>query len=49
MAEAAARANQLVKAFLAEYEQPPFDDAVRDELVEFVARRTAEGGVPVDY
>ncbi|NNE11955.1 MAG: trimethylamine methyltransferase family protein [Ilumatobacter sp.] len=47
--EAVQKANQLVKAFLAAYEPPPIDDAVRDELADFVARRTSEGGVPVDY
>jgi len=47
--EAVQKANQLMKLFLAEYEEPPIDDAVREELTDFVARRTAEGGVPVDY
>ena len=47
--EAAQKANQLVKLFLAEYEPPPIDDAVLSELTDFVARRTSEGGVPVDY
>ncbi len=47
--DAVQKANQLVKAFLADYEEPPIDPAVRSELAEFVARRTAEGGVPVDY
>ena len=37
------------EAFLAEYEEPPIDPSTKDELIEFVARRTAEGGVPVDY
>lgn len=47
--DAAAKANGLVKLFLAEYQPPPVDDAVRQELTDFVARRSAEGGVPVDY
>ena len=47
--EAARKANQLVKLFLAEYQEPPIDDAIREELTDFVGRRTAEGGVPVDY
>ena len=47
--EAAQKANQLVRLFLAEYEPPPIDDAVLSELTDFVARRTSEGGVPVDY
>jgi trimethylamine--corrinoid protein Co-methyltransferase len=47
--EAAQKANRLVKLFLAEYEEPPIDAAIRDELTDFVGARTAEGGVPVDY
>lgn len=47
--DAVQKANHLVKAFLAEYEEPPIDAAIKDELTEFVGRRTAEGGVPVDY
>ncbi len=47
--EAAVKANQLVKAFLAEYEEPPMADDIREELDEFVARRESEGGVAVDY
>ena len=47
--DAALKANQLVRQFLAHYEEPPIDGSVRAELTEFVARRTAEGGVPVDY
>jgi trimethylamine--corrinoid protein Co-methyltransferase len=44
--DAARRANTLAKRFLAEYREPPMDDDVREELADFVARRTAEGGVP---
>ncbi len=47
--EAAGKAARLVTAFLAEYQEPPIDDAVRGELHEFVQRRSREGGVPVDY
>jgi trimethylamine--corrinoid protein Co-methyltransferase len=47
--DAADKANRLVTTFLAEYQPPALDDAIRDELTEFVARRSAEGGVPVDY
>ncbi len=47
--EAAQKANQLVKLFLSEYEPPAMDEAIRAELDEFVARRVAEGGVPVDF
>jgi trimethylamine--corrinoid protein Co-methyltransferase len=44
--DATQRANAVWKKALAEYEQPPLDDAIREELEEFVARRTAEGGAP---
>ncbi len=47
--EAAQRASHLVTAFLAEYEPPPMDDAIRAELTDFVERRSAEGGVPTDF
>lgn len=39
------RANRLWKQALSEYEAPPLDDAIRAELDDFVARRSAEGGV----
>ncbi len=42
-------ANRLWKRRLAEYEAPPLDAAVRDELDDFVARRTAQGGAPTDF
>jgi trimethylamine--corrinoid protein Co-methyltransferase len=47
--EAPARAADLARQYLAEYEPPPMDATVREELAEFVARRVAEGGVPTDY
>ena len=43
------RANRIWKAILAEFEPPPMDDAIRDELADFVARRKREGGAPTDY
>jgi len=43
------RANRTWKAILADYEAPPMDDGVRDELRDFVARRKREGGSPTDY
>ena len=42
-------ANRLWKRRLADYEPPPLDPTVRDELDDFVARRTAEGGAPTDF
>jgi trimethylamine--corrinoid protein Co-methyltransferase len=39
--DAAARANALWKRALAEYEEPPIDDAVDEELREWIERRKA--------
>jgi trimethylamine--corrinoid protein Co-methyltransferase len=47
--ETATKANRLYKEFLAGYEQPVLPGAALEELDAFVARRVAEGGVPVDY
>ncbi len=43
------RANRLWKLILAEYEAPPMDEAIREELADFVARRKQEGGAPTDF
>ena len=43
------RANELWKKVLAEFEAPPLDEAIREELAEFVARRKHEGGAPTDF
>jgi trimethylamine--corrinoid protein Co-methyltransferase len=37
------------KRILAEFEPPPMDEAIREELADFVARRKAEGGAPTDF
>jgi trimethylamine--corrinoid protein Co-methyltransferase len=47
--EAAQRANALYKQVLAEYQPPPLAADRREELDDFVARRTREGGAPTDY
>lgn len=47
--DAAHKANQLVKLFLREYQPPPLAADRLAELTEFVDRRSAEGGVAVDY
>ncbi len=47
--QAVEHANKLYKRLLAEYEEPPIDPAIRDELNEFVDRRIAEGGVTTDF
>ena len=40
--DAAQRANKIWKDVLNAYEQPPLDEAIRDALDDFVARRTEE-------
>ena len=42
--DANARAEQIYRKKLDEYEQPPLDDAIRQELQEYVIRRRAELG-----
>ncbi|HJO04884.1 MAG TPA: trimethylamine methyltransferase family protein [Acidobacteriota bacterium] len=43
------RANRIWKQILAEYEAPPLDAAIAEELDAFVARRKQEGGAPTDF
>ena len=40
----AARETELYQKKLDEYEQPPLDDAIRQDLEEYVVRRRAELG-----
>lgn len=47
--EAWQRANTRFKQALRDYQPPPLDEAVRDELDAFVARRSEEGGAPTDF
>lgn len=42
-------AHQLYKQILQNYEPPPLDAAIREELDAFVARRKSEGGVATDF
>ena len=42
--DAAGRAHKVYQQKLAEYEPPVIDDAVRDELQEYVVRRRKELG-----
>ncbi|MEA2299383.1 MAG: trimethylamine---corrinoid protein Co-methyltransferase [Solirubrobacteraceae bacterium] len=42
--DTAARATKIYQDKLASYEQPPLDDAIRQELEEYVVRRRAELG-----
>ena len=43
------KANTVWKQRLAEYEPPPLDPAIAEELREFVERRKREGGVATDF
>lgn len=47
--EAKDHARALWKQALAEYEEPPIDPAIRDEVEAFVERRIREGGTPTDF
>ena len=38
------RAGEIYHKTLEEYQPPPLDDAVREELADYVARRRAELG-----
>ena len=44
--DATQRANRIWKKLLEDYEEPPLDPAIADELEAFVARRIEEGGAP---
>jgi trimethylamine--corrinoid protein Co-methyltransferase len=43
------RANRIWKQILAEFEPPPLDPAIEEELRDFVERRKREGGAPTDF
>ena len=43
------KANKVWKARLAEYEAPSMDEGRLDELLDYAARRKAEGGVKTDF
>lgn len=45
----AERANGLYKEIVANFEPPPLDAGIREELQAFVDRRVAEGGAPTDF
>jgi trimethylamine--corrinoid protein Co-methyltransferase len=38
------RAGEIYRKTLEEYEPPPLDDAIREELADYVTRRRAELG-----
>ncbi|MEX2650200.1 MAG: trimethylamine methyltransferase family protein [Alphaproteobacteria bacterium] len=45
--DATHRANKLWKRLLADYEAPPLDPGIAEELAAFIAKRTEEGGAPI--
>ena len=45
----AERAHGVFRRIVAEFEPPPMDEAVREELTAFVERRKREGGAPTDF
>jgi trimethylamine--corrinoid protein Co-methyltransferase len=45
----AERAHTMYQGIMAEFEAPPIDEAIVEELNDFVARRKSEGGVPTDF
>jgi trimethylamine--corrinoid protein Co-methyltransferase len=45
----AERAHGLFKEIVANFEAPPMDEGVREELAAFVERRKSEGGAPTDF
>ncbi|MFO1035430.1 MAG: trimethylamine methyltransferase family protein [Geminicoccaceae bacterium] len=47
--DAAQRANGIWKKLVAEFEPPPLDPAIREELDAYVARRIEEGGAPNEF
>jgi trimethylamine--corrinoid protein Co-methyltransferase len=45
----AERAHLMFKDIIGSFEAPELDEAIRDELADFVARRKSEGGAPTDF
>ena len=43
------RAHGIYRQIMAEFEAPPMDTAIHEELLSFVSRRKAEGGAPTDF
>jgi trimethylamine--corrinoid protein Co-methyltransferase len=47
-ADATQRASRIWKRLLADYQPPPLDPAIDEELQAFIDRRKAEGGLKGD-
>lgn len=45
----AERAHHIYKDIVNNFEEPPMDASLKDELADFVARRKSEGGAPTDF
>jgi trimethylamine--corrinoid protein Co-methyltransferase len=45
----AERAHRISRDIVAAFEPPAMDEAIREELEDFVAKRKREGGAPTDY
>lgn len=45
----AERAHKMYKDIIAEFEAPPIDEGIKEELQAFVAKRKEEGGAPTDF
>ncbi len=45
----AERAHRMFKEIVNNFEAPKMDEAIREQLAEFVERRKAEGGAPTDF
>jgi trimethylamine--corrinoid protein Co-methyltransferase len=45
--DATVRANRIYHSLLDAYEAPPLDEGTREALDDFVRRRTAQGGAPM--
>ena len=45
----AERAHTLYKQIINEFEAPPMEESIREELAAFVAKRKEEGGAPTDF
>ena len=45
----AERAHKIYLQIMEEFKAPPIDEAIREELATFVAKRKSEGGAPTDF
>jgi len=45
----AERAHKIYLQIMEEFKAPPMDEAIREELATFVAKRKSEGGAPTDF